>query len=73
MEEKLEPSIVHIHGKTKHGGKNVTYTVDEAEKAETPEDMAEKLKEKLKQAIKEQRFEDAAELRDKIKELNQEG
>ena len=35
--------------------------------------MAEKLKEKLKQAIKEQRFEDAAELRDKIKELNQEG
>ncbi len=71
--EKLEPSIVKIHGKTKHVGKNVTYTVDESEKAETPEDKAEKLKEKLKQAIKEQRFEDAAELRDKIKELNQEG
>ncbi len=67
------PSIVKIHGKTKHLGKNVTYTVDESEKAETPEDKAEKLKEKLKQAIKEQRFEDAAELRDKIKELNQEG
>jgi len=73
FEDKLEPSIVKIHGKTKHVGKNVTYTVDESEKAETPEDKAENLKEKLKQAIKEQRFEDAAELRDKIKELNQEG
>lgn len=73
FEDKLEPSIVKIHGKTKHVGKNVTYTVDETEKTEAPKDTAESLKEELKQAVKDQRFEDAAVLRDKIKELTQEG
>ncbi len=70
--DKLEPSITKIHGKTKHVGKNVSYTVEETEN-ESPKDKVESLKEELKQAVKEQRFEDAAELRDKIKELNQEG
>lgn len=72
--DKLEPSIVKIHGKTHHVGKNVSYTeVPEPEKeAEKPTDTLELLKNELKQAIKEQRFEDAAVLRDKIKDLNQE-
>ena len=69
----MEPSIVKIHGRTKHVGKNVTYTVDEEPKAAEPENEVETLKNDLKQAIKEQRFEDAAVLRDKIKELTQEG
>ena len=73
FEDKLEPSIVKIHGRTKHVGKNVTYTVDEEPKAAEPENEVETLKNDLKQAIKEQRFEDAAVLRDKIKELTQEG
>ena len=67
--DKLEPSIIKIHGKTKHVGKNVTYTVDEADKTETAMDTVQGLKEELKQAVKEQRFEDAAQLRDRIKEL----
>ncbi|MDE6413121.1 MAG: UvrB/UvrC motif-containing protein, partial [Eubacterium sp.] len=73
FEDKLEPSIIKIHGKTKHVGKNVTYTVDETDKTEADVDTVQSLKEELKQAVKEQRFEDAAELRDRIKALTQEG
>lgn len=73
FEDKLEPSIIKIHGKTRHVGKNVTYTSDESSKAEAPVNSVAILKEDLKQAIKEQRFEDAAVLRDKIKDLTQEG
>ena len=69
FEDKLEPSIIKIHGKTKHVGKNVTYTVDDTDKTETAVDTVQGLKEELKQAVKEQRFEDAAQLRDRIKEL----
>ena len=74
FEDKLEPSILKIHGNTRHLGKNVSYTVeeDEKEKAEESENGLESLKEQLRQAIKEQRFEDAAVLRDKIKGLTQE-
>lgn len=74
FEDKLEPSILKIHGNTRHLGKNVSYTVedDEKEKAEEHKNDTDSLKEQLRQAIKEQRFEDAAVLRDKIKELTQE-
>ncbi len=74
FEDKLEPSILKIHGKTRHLGKNVSYTVEEDQNRESKEvkDNSEMLKEQLRQAIKEQRFEDAAVLRDKIKELTQE-
>ena len=77
--DKLEPSIVKLHGKANHIGKNITYTevADEPEAnttADAPEaDNLHSLKKELKQAIKEQRFEDAAVLRDKIKEISQEG
>ncbi|MDE5983818.1 MAG: UvrB/UvrC motif-containing protein [Eubacterium sp.] len=74
--DKLEPSIRKIHGKTKHIGKFISY--DESEKPKTKEvkpkvNQADILKEQLKDAIKEQRFEDAAILRDKIKELTEDG
>ena len=54
-------------------GKNITYTEvpdKEVPKAEEkPKSELEKLKDDLKLAIKEQRFEDAAVLRDKIKDM----
>ncbi|UKI23177.1 MAG: UvrB/UvrC motif-containing protein [Anaerotruncus sp.] len=59
-------------------GKNITYTEvpDEPQSkeeaaAEQPKSELEKLKEDMKLAIKEQRFEDAAVIRDKIKELGE--
>ena len=76
FEKKLEPSIEKLHGKAKHIGKSVTYTVDETENAEAEGEkevsQIDKLKAELKQAVVEQRFEDAAVLRDKINELGRE-
>ena len=46
---------------------------DSAPKKSEPKSEIEKLKEDLKLAVKEQRFEDAAVIRDKIKDLTQEG
>lgn len=71
FEERLTPSIEKIHGKVKHIGKNVTYTesTNSSDEEKSPNQL-EQLKIDLKQAIKEQRFEDAAVIRDKIKELN---
>jgi protein arginine kinase activator len=75
FDDRLAPTIEKIHGRTKHVGKHVTYT-EEPEKSnsekvnnpQTPQaNPIDKLKEELKIAIKEQRFEDAAVIRDKIK------
>ena len=70
--DELFPSIRRIHGNTTHCGKNSRL----AEKAkqskpaeETKEDKIKRLKAELDKAVKEQNFEHAAELRDKIKEL----
>lgn len=68
FENKLAPSIEKLHGSAKHIGKNVSYT----EEAEEEVSEIDKLKADLKTAIQEQRFEDAAVLRDKIKELTEE-
>lgn len=72
FEDKLMPSIEKIHGKTKHIGKNVTYTIATNSADETPKNSVEALKQELKKAVQEQRFEDAAVLRDKIKSLGKE-
>lgn len=70
--DELFPSIRRIHGNTTHCGKNSRL----AEKAkqskpaeETKDDKIKSLKAELDKAVKEQNFEHAAELRDKIKEL----
>lgn len=68
FEDRLAPSIEKLHGRTKHIGKNVSYEVEEEEK---PNELTE-LKQELKKAIQEQRFEDAAVLRDKIKSITEE-
>ncbi|MGN0533123.1 MAG: UvrB/UvrC motif-containing protein [Eubacterium sp.] len=71
--DRLEPSLRKMHGKTKHIGKFISYSQD-AEKSDKPkeekaENPLETLKKDLDKAIKEQRFEDAAVLRDKIKAM----
>lgn len=72
FEDKLEPSINKIHGKTKHIGKFISYTENKEKiKEETKTNELDFLKEQLKDAIKEQRFEDAAVLRDKIKDMTE--
>lgn len=70
FESKLNPSIEKLHGRTRHVGKSVSYTVEEDEEQESVDELT-KLKEEMKLAIKEQRFEDAAVLRDKIKNLTE--
>jgi protein arginine kinase activator len=73
--DKLEPSIRKIHGKTKHIGKFISYDESEDKKehkkpeAKKEVNQIDALNEQLKVAIEEQRFEDAAVLRDKIKDL----
>lgn len=69
FEDRLQPTITKMHGNAKHIGKNVTYT--EEKEAEPEISELNKLKNDLKLAIKEQRFEDAAVLRDKINEMNE--
>ncbi len=70
--DNLYPSIRRMHGNTTHCGKNSSI----AEKAkqnkvqtESKEDKVKKMKAELESAIKEQNFELAAELRDKIREM----
>ena len=72
--DKLSPSIEKLHGRTKHVGKNVTYTEEAEPENEVKNEQSEeeKLKAELKLAIQEQRFEDAAVIRDKISELHKE-
>ena len=74
--EQLYPSLERMHGNVHHIGKHVHYTQEndedakkEAPKAENPLSEVDRLKEELKEAIKTQNFEQAAVLRDKIKEL----
>lgn len=69
--EQLLPSIRRIHGNTAHCGKNSGKTdkQNDKPKEETKEQKIEKLKSELDKAIKEQNFEYAAELRDKIREM----
>lgn len=78
FESKLNPSIEKLHGRTKHVGKHVTYVEEKAEPEKSEEapkkiNKLDELKQELKQAVKEQRFEDAAVIRDKINDLTKEG
>ncbi len=64
--DQLYPSINRIHGNTTHCGKNSN---QKAKTEPTREEKIKKLKSELEKAIAEQNFEYAAELRDKIKEM----
>ncbi len=70
--DELFPSIRRIHGNTTHCGKNSALARKAKEKKpteETKEDKIKNLKAELDKAVAEQNFELAAELRDKIKEM----
>ncbi len=69
--DRLYPSIRRIHGNTTHCGKNSGRTAAKQPKAAemTKEEKIAELKTQLEQAVGEQNFEHAAELRDKIKEM----
>lgn len=69
--EQLLPSIRRIHGNTAHCGKNSAQSKqdDDTQKTLAKEEKINQLKSQLDKAISEQNFEYAAELRDKIKEM----
>lgn len=70
--DRLIPSIQRIHGNTKHCGKTPGFMAqgsDCAVMTKQPQDELQNLREQLKEAINLQNFEQAAVLRDKIKEL----
>ena len=72
--DRLNPSIVRIHGNAAHCGKHSKIALQKAQEAEQPqpetkEDKIKQLKSQLDEAIKQQEFEKAAELRDQIKEM----
>lgn len=69
--DQLLPSIRRIHGNTAHCGKNSGKAEKQSVKPqeETKEQKLERLKSELDKAVQEQNFEHAAELRDKIREM----
>lgn len=86
FENKIDPILKKLQGNTRHVGRGIenknqknririnenkdTENVGKAEK--TVEEKIEELQEQLKIAIKEERYEDAAKLRDKIKNMKKE-
>ncbi len=72
FEQQLMPSIRRMHGNTTHCGKNSAFSAEEKNN-KTSEDAKQqkidKLKAELNKAVEQQNFEEAARLRDEIKEL----
>ncbi len=75
--DKLLPSIKRIHGNTVHAGKragdSASHKLPAQSSAEVQKDETAVLKRQLDEAVKSQEFERAAQLRDRIKELEQGG
>ena len=70
--DKLLPSIQRIHGRIKHNGKQVLAVENVAQPVEQmKEDPVERMKKELADAVEKQEFEQAAIIRDKIKELEE--
>ena len=77
FEDRMDPILKKLQGANRHNGRlgkisdnNVKFEKNE-EKAENKTDnKLEKLQEDLKQAIKEERYEDAAKIRDEIKKMS---
>ncbi len=68
--DKLLPSLQRIHGKTRHVGKAPTVRQGDVQ---APKNSLIQLESQLKEAIENQDFEQAAVLRDKIKEIKEGG
>lgn len=68
---ELMPSIRRIHGNTTHCGKKPIVTQEKLEEKTIKKQTVKELKAELDKAVSEQNFELAAQLRDKIKELEE--
>ena len=78
FEERIRQLVKNLHGSVKHIGRKPKYIesnttkIKDKEKSKDPqkeESKLEKLDKELKLAIKEERYEDAAKIRDEIKNL----
>ena len=78
FEDRMDPILKKLQGANRHNGRlgkisdnSVKFDKKEEQKAENKNDnKLEKLQEELKQAIKEERYEDAAKIRDEIKKMS---
>lgn len=71
--DKLLPLLERVHGKTNHVGKIPNSFEEIAKEEKSEQSELETLRAELDEAVKAQNYEKAAELRDKIKELESEG
>ena len=75
FEDKMDPILKRLQGANRHVGRlgkisdNQIKQTKPKEKAEEPKSEKEKLEEQLKQAIQEERYEEAAKIRDEMKKL----
>ena len=74
FEDRMDPILKKLQGANRHNGRlgkisdnNVKFEKKEEMAANKVDNKLEKLQEELKQAIKEERYEDAAKIRDEIK------
>ncbi len=79
FESRLDPILKRMQGSNRHIGRlgeipekkiNIKKTSTKKEKEPEQENKLEKLEKDLKEAIKEERYEDAAKIRDEIKKLS---
>lgn len=75
--DKINHLVKNLHGSSIHIGRKPKYIKEnkidlEPKKEKKEESKVDKLSEDLKEAIKEERYEDAARIRDEIKKLNKE-
>ncbi len=81
FENKINPVLKNIHGSNQHIGRNSKFanklnekcklTKEKKEKDQKENSNLKKLNDDLKLAIKEERYEDAAKIRDEIKKINE--
>ena len=78
FEDRMDPILKKLQGANRHNGRlgkisdnNVKFEKKDEQRSENKADSKlEKLQEDLKQAIKEERYEDAAKIRDEIKKMS---
>jgi protein arginine kinase activator len=69
FEEELEPLIVSIHGETQHTGKRPKHGAGAADR----QTELIRLRREMKEAVEREQYEQASELRDEIRRIEQEG
>ena len=63
----LEPLLVNIHGETEHVGKKPTHGAEESRKRTE----LLRLRREMDEAVREERYEEASEIRDQIKQIKE--